>query len=415
MPDSTAYGSRTSFSTVPPAETDVVVVGGGAAGLMCAIEAGKRGRRVVVIEHNPRIACKILISGGGRCNFTNLHTGPENFVSRNRHFAKSALARYQPRDFLRLVERHGIPYHEKTLGQMFCDRSASEISALLEAECAAAGVRIETGCAVRNVNREPAVGRYRIDTECGAWRAASLAIATGGLSIPKMGATALGYRLARQFGLKIVDCRPALVPLTFARADREAYSALAGVAADVVASVDGQRFREKMLFTHRGLSGPAILQASSYWKPGETLQIDLLPEIDLIAVLREARTTGDRAELRTAMSRFLPKRLADRWLELRAGTLPGTKPLAALGDREIQAVSSAVHRWSLQPAGTEGYEKAEVTAGGVDTAELSSRTMEAKKAPGLYFVGEVLDVTGQLGGFNFQWAWASGYSAGQVV
>jgi hypothetical protein len=415
MPDSTAHGSRTSVSAAPPAETDVVVVGGGAAGLMCAIEAGKRGRRVVVIEHNRRIGSKILISGGGRCNFTNLHTGPENFVSRNRHFAKSALARYQPRDFLRLVERHRIPYHEKTLGQMFCDRSASEISALLEAECAAAGVRIETGCAVRNVSREPTGGRYRIDTGCGAWSAASLAIATGGLSIPKMGATALGYRLARQFGLKIVDCRPALVPLTFARADREAYSALAGVAADVVASVDGQRFREKLLFTHRGLSGPAILQASSYWKPGETLQIDLLPEIDLIAVLHQARTTGDRAELRTALSRFLPKRLADRWLDLRAGTLPGTKPLAALGDREIQAVSSALHSWSLQPAGTEGYEKAEVTAGGVDTAELSSRTMEAKKAPGLYFVGEVVDVTGQLGGFNFQWAWASGYSAGQVV
>ncbi len=394
---------------------DVVVVGGGAAGLMSAIEAGKRGRRVVVIEHNRRIGCKILISGGGRCNFTNLHTGPENFVSRNRHFCKSALARYQPRDFLRLVERHGIPYHEKTLGQMFCDRSAGEISGLLEAECAAAGVRIETGCAVHNVSREPAGGRFRIDTECGAWSAASLAIATGGLSIPKMGATALGYRLARQFGLKIVDCRPALVPLTFARADREAYGALAGVAADVTASVDGQRFREKMLFTHRGLSGPAILQASSYWKPGEALQIDLLPEIDLIAVLRQSRTTGDRAELRTALSRFLPKRLADRWLDLRAGTLPGTKPLAALGDREIQAVSSALHHWSVQPAGTEGYEKAEVTAGGVDTAELSSRTMEAKKAPGLYFVGEVVDVTGQLGGFNLQWAWASGYSAGQVV
>lgn len=394
---------------------DVVVIGGGAAGLMCAIEAGKRGRRVVVIEHNRRIGCKILISGGGRCNFTNLHTGPENFVSSNRHFAKSALARYQPRDFLRLLERHGIAYHEKSLGQMFCDGSASQIAGLLEAECAAAGVRIETECAVRGVSRDTADGRYMVDTAYGAWRAASLAVATGGLSIPKMGATALGYDLARQFGLKIVDCRPALVPLTFARADREAYGDLAGVAADVTARVDGQCFREKMLFTHRGLSGPAILQASSYWKPGEALQLDLLPEIDLIAVLRQARTGGDRAELRTALSRFLPKRLADRWLDLRAGTLPGEKPLAGLSDREIQAVSTALHTWSVQPAGTEGYEKAEVTAGGVDTAELSSRTMEAKKAPGLFFVGEVVDVTGQLGGFNFQWAWASGYSAGQVV
>jgi hypothetical protein len=393
----------------------VAVIGGGAAGLMCAIEAGKRGRRVVVIEHNDRIGRKILISGGGRCNFTNLHTAPEHFLSRNPHFAKSALARYQPRDFIRLVERHGIRYHEKTLGQMFCDGSASGIADLLEAECTAAGVRLLAGCTVHGVSRENGRGGFRVDTSQGAWCAESLVISTGGLSIPKIGATGLGYEVARQFGLNVVDPRPALAPLTFSRADRESYADLAGVAAEVVAAVGGRRFRERMLFTHRGLSGPAILQASSYWNPGEALEIDLLPGIDLIAVLREARAAGARQALGTVLSRFLPKRLADRWLDLRARDLQGAKPLAALGDREIQALSAALHAWRVQPAGTEGYEKAEVTAGGVDTAELSSRTFEAVKSPGLYFVGEVLDVTGQLGGFNFQWAWASGHSAGQHV
>jgi len=410
MPDSATRGLKTSVHAA-----DVAVIGGGAAGLMCAIEAGKRGRRVVVIEHNGGMGRKILISGGGRCNFTNLRTAPENFLSRNPHFAKSALARYQPHDFVRLVEHHGIRYHEKTLGQMFCDGSAREIVELLEAECAAAGVRLESGCAVRRVSRDPGRGGYRVDTALGSWRAASLVISTGGLSIPKIGATALGYEVARQFGLDVVECRPALAPLTFSPADREDYGDLAGVAAEVAAAVDGRRFRERMLFTHRGLSGPAILQASSYWKPGDALEIDLLPGTDLIAVLREARAAGVRQALRTALSRFLPKRLADRWLDLRAAVLPGSKPLARLSDFEIQAVSSALHAWRVQPAGTEGYEKAEVTAGGVDTAELSSRTFEARKAPGLYFVGEVLDVTGQLGGFNFQLAWASGHSAGQHV
>jgi hypothetical protein len=391
---------------------DVVVIGGGAAGLMCAIEAGKRGRQVVVIEHREEIGRKILISGGGRCNFTNLHARAENFLSQNRHFAKSALARYQPGDFLKLVERYAIRYHEKTMGQLFCDGSAREIVDMLEAECGKAGVRVQTGCAVRAVSRE---GRYLVDTSCGTWRAASLVTATGGLSIPKLGATAFGYDVAKQFGLRVVDCRPALVPLIFARADREAYGDLAGVAADVTAGVAGQQFRERLLFTHRGLSGPAILQASSYWRPGEALEIDLLPGVDVIAVLREARAAGDRSALRTALGRLLPKRLADRWLDSHADDLSGTRPLAGLSDREIQALSSALHGWRVEPAGTEGYARAEVTAGGVDTAELSSQTFEARKAPGLYFVGEVLDVTGQLGGFNFQWAWASGYSAGQYV
>ncbi len=411
-------GEIAASRPTPPlraAAIDVAVIGGGAAGLMCAIEAGKRGRGVVVIEHNGRIGSKILISGGGRCNFTNLRTAPEHFLSRNRHFARSALARYRPRDFVGLVERHGIRYHEKTLGQLFCDGSAREIVDLLAAECAAAGVRIETSCPVLGVSREVGGGGYRVDTPLGAWRAPSLVIATGGLSIPKIGATALGYELARQFGIGVVECRPALTPLTFSRADREHYGDLAGVAAGVAVAAGGQNFRERMLFTHRGLSGPAILQASSYWKPGEALEIDLLPETDLVAVLREERSTGGRQALGTVLSRFLPKRLADRWLELRARELPAGKRLAGLGDREIQAVCGALHAWRVEPAGTEGYDKAEVTAGGVDTAELSSRTFEATKSPGLYFVGEVLDVTGQLGGFNFQWAWASGHSAGQYV
>jgi predicted Rossmann fold flavoprotein len=387
---------------------DVAVLGGGAAGLMCAIEAGKRGRSVVVLEHNPRIGRKVLISGGGRCNFTNLQTRPENFLSANPHFAKSALARYRPEDFLRMVERHAIPYHEKTLGQLFCDRSAGDIVGMLERECAAAGVRIETGCEVHRVTRN---ARFGIHTAGGVVEAGSLVVATGGLSVPKTGATPFGYRLAHQFGLNVIECRPALVPLTFSGPDRRKYEALAGVSALVTAETGGAAFREKMLFTHRGLSGPAILQASSYWAPGQTVAIDLLPGVDLPALLRDRRLEHDRSEARTIVSRFLPKRLADRWFELYAHS----RPAAALSDREIEAISACFHRWELQPAGTEGYEKAEVTAGGVDTAELSSKTFEARRTAGLYFIGEVVDVTGHLGGFNFQWAWASGYSAGQYV
>ena len=387
---------------------DVAIIGGGAAGLMCAMEAGKRGRSVVVLEHGPRICRKVLISGGGRCNFTNLQTRPENFLSANPHFSKSALARYRPEDFLRMVERHAIPYHEKTLGQLFCDRSAADIVGMLERECAVAGVGIETDCEVRNVAQN---GRFELHTARGTIDADSLVIATGGLSIPKTGATPFGYRLAEQFGLKVVPCRPALVPLTFSRGDREKYGELAGVSALVTAETESTVFREKMLFTHRGLSGPAILQASSYWGPESEIAIDLLPGVDLAALLRERRGAGDRSEARTIVSRFLPKRLADRWFEIHAAS----RPAAMLSDREIDAISESFHRWIVKPAGTEGYEKAEVTAGGVDTAELSSKTFEARRVPGLYFVGEVVDVTGHLGGFNFQWAWASGYSAGQYV
>jgi predicted Rossmann fold flavoprotein len=386
---------------------DVVVIGGGAAGLMCAIEAGRRGRRVVVLEHGPRPGRKILISGGGRCNFTNLHTRPEHFLSANPHFAKSALARYRPADFVALVERHGIRYHEKTLGQLFCDGSAAQILTMLESECHAAGVRIVTGCTVHSI----AAG-YVIETSAGAFEAPNLVIATGGLSIPKAGATPFGYTVAQQFGLRIVECRPALVPLTFAPADARLYDGLAGVSTSVTAAIDGASFREKLLFTHRGLSGPAILQASSYWRPGEALHVDLLPDTDLIGAVTAARQAGERVEIGTLLSRFLPRRLADRWCEIH-GASP--KPLAALGDRQLDALSAAIHRWSVEPRGTEGYQKAEVTAGGVDTAGLSSKTMEVRDAPGLYFIGEVVDVTGHLGGFNFQWAWASGYSAGQYV
>jgi len=392
----------------PSFQADVVVLGGGAAGLMCAIEAGKRGRRVVVLEHNPEIGRKILISGGGRSNFTNLHTKPENFLSSNPHFAKSALARYQPADFIRMVERHGIPYHEKKDGQLFCDRSARDITRMLEAECAAAGVRIVVNCAVRDVRRTT---EFVVETEAGAFSSASLVVATGGLTVPKIGATPLGYRLAEQFGLKVVETRPALVPLVFPEADRKRYCDLAGVAATVRVSTGGHAFRERMLITHRGLSGPAVLQASSYWRPGQELTIDLLPDVDFAGVLADRKARRERTETRTILCEFLPRRLADRWFELHGPS----RPVLQAGDAAMAALDRRLHAWKFRPSGTEGYGKAEVTAGGVDTAGLSSRTMEVRHLPGLFFVGEVVDVTGHLGGFNFQWAWASGYSAGQAA
>ena len=373
-------------------------MGAGAAGLMCAIEAGKRGRRVAVLEHADRIGKKILISGGGRCNFTNLHTTPQNFISANPHFAKSALARYTPADFIALVSRHRIPYHEKTLGQLFCDRSARDITGILEDECRAAGVRILLNSAVQELRRTTT---FMIRTGEAELTAPVLVIATGGLSIPKMGATPFGYEVARQFGLNINACRPALVPFTFGPDDRARYSDLAGVSAEVVASFDKQRFREKMLFTHRGLSGPAILQISSYWKPGNPIALDLAPDRDITLASR------DLPAAKAALRAVLANRFADRWLDLHAPTR-WTKH--AVDELERQA-----HRWEITPAGTEGYDKAEVTAGGVDTAELSAKTMESRKVPGLFFIGEVVDVTGHLGGFNFQWAWASGFCAGQAI
>ena len=383
---------------------DVIVLGAGAAGLMCAREAGRRGRRVAVLERNDRIGRKILISGGGRCNFTNTQCRAEDFLSSNHHFCKSALARYEPADFVALVEKHGIPYHEKTLGQLFCDRSAREITGMLERECTAVGVRIFLNTRVREATKP---NEFVARGEDGEFRAAALVVATGGLSIPKLGATPFGYDLARQFGLSICETRPALVPLTFGAADLERYCSLAGVSCEVIASCGRQSFREKMLFTHRGLSGPAILQISSYWKRPQAVTIDLAPERDITAPLRKPHAPRSLAEAKSAFRAVLPNRLADRWLDLHA---PAKWTNQGLGELERHA-----HHWKIVPGGTEGYDKAEVTAGGVSTDELSAKTMESHKVPGLFFIGEVVDVTGHLGGFNFQWAWASGYCAGQAV
>jgi predicted Rossmann fold flavoprotein len=383
---------------------DALIFGGGAAGLMCAIEAGKRGRRVAVLERADRLGKKILISGGGRCNFTNIHCRPENFLSANPHFAKSALARYTPADFTALVEKHRIPYHEKTLGQMFCDRSARDILNMLEAECRAAAVSIFLNTKVQEVTRTT---EFVVRATGAEFHAPVLVVATGGLSIPKIGATSFGYDLARQFGVRMRDPWPGLVPFVMAAEDRSHYSDLAGVSAEVVASCDGQHFREKMLLTHRGLSGPAILQISSYWKNSQPIAIDLAPAREVTAVFRDPTIPRNSGALRSQLRRVLPSRLADRWLELHP---PASWTNASLADFERQ-----VHAWTITPAGTEGYEKAEVTAGGVDTDELSPKTMECRKVPGLFFIGEVVDVTGHLGGFNFQWAWASGAAAGRAL
>ena len=388
---------------------DVVVLGAGAAGLMCAIEAGKRGRRVAVLERAERAGKKILISGGGRCNFTNLYCQPEHFLCANPHFAKSALARYTPADFIALVEKHRIPYHEKTLGQLFCDRSANEITHMLEEECQAAGVKILLNVKIRDVQR---TDEFLVRCDRDEFRASALVVATGGLSIPKMGATSFGYDLARQFGLKIQKTRPALAPLLFGDAERGQYCDLAGVSAEVVASFGGHHFRENMLITHRGLSGPAILQISSYWNKGKPVQIDLAPGGEVTATIRDGETRNIGA-LRAAFQGVLPKRFATRWLDLHAPAAKGAKD--SWSKQELDELERRVHEWIVVPTDTEGYDKAEVTAGGVDTDELSSKTMEASKVRGLFFIGEVVDVTGHLGGFNFQWAWASGAAAGRSV
>ena len=383
---------------------DVIILGGGAAGLMCAIEAGKRGRRVVVLERAGRIGKKILISGGGRCNFTNLYCQPENFLSANPHFAKSALAAYTPADFIRLVEKHRIAYHEKTLGQLFCDRSAQEIVKMLETECRDAGVRILTGVNIEQVKR---LNGFTVFAGQQEFRASALVVASGGLSIPKMGATAFGYELAKQFGLKIKETRPALTPLIFKDEERQHYSDLSGVSTEVVTAIGKQRFAEKMLFTHRGLSGPAILQISSYWRPATSITIDLAPERNLTVSLRNDNATRrDLGALKAVLREVLPHRLADRWVDLH--------PPAAWTNHALTEFERLVHNWTITPEGADGYDKAEVTAGGVDTNELSAK-MESRKIPGLYFIGEVVDVTGQLGGFNFQWAWASGFCAGRAA
>ena len=383
---------------------DVLILGGGAAGLMCAIEAGKRGRRVAVLEHADRLGKKILISGGGRCNFTNIYCEPENFLSANPHFAKSALARYTPADFIALVEKHRIPYHEKTLGQLFCDGSAREILAMLEGECRAADVSIVLNAKITEVSRTT---EFVVRTGSAEFRAPALVVATGGLSIPKIGATAFGYDLARQFGMKIREPRPGLVPLVLEAEDRSRYCDLTGVSLDVIAAAEGREFREKMLITHRGLSGPAILQISSYWKQPEAIRIDLAPGGTLTSAFRDPAAQRSLAALRTELRRSWPVRFADRWLDLH--------PPAGWTNAALETFERQVHAWMIAPAGTEGFEKAEVTAGGIDTDELSAKTMESRNVPGLFFIGEVVDVTGQLGGFNFQWAWASGAAAGRAV
>jgi predicted Rossmann fold flavoprotein len=388
---------------------DVVVVGGGAAGLMCAIEAGKRGRRVLVIERSEQIGKKILISGGGRCNFTNLHVTPENFFSANPHFCKSALARYTPSDFIALVERHGIAYHEKERGQLFCNLSAKLIVTMLADECRQAGVRIDVNGRVTAVER--AGDGFAIDTGGSSIQAASLVIASGGLSIPKMGATGFGYELAKKFGHSIVPTRAALVPLTLSTDDLARYQDLSGIALPVEATCNGQNFNGPMLFTHRGISGPAILQISSYWNPGEELQVNLLPGLDAMEWLLERQRSRPAAELKTVLGEAFPKRLAQRLSEIRFDR----RPLRQYRAAELRQIAGQLQDWKFHPSGTEGYRTAEVTAGGVNTDELSSTTMESKKVAGLYFIGEVVDVTGHLGGFNFQWAWASGHAAGQVV
>jgi hypothetical protein len=383
---------------------DVLILGAGAAGLMCAIEAGKHGKRVAVLDHADKIGKKILISGGGRCNFTNIHCRPENFISANPHFCKSALARYTPQDFLALVAKHKIPYHEKTLGQLFCDRSARDIVTLLENECREAGVQIFLNAHVETVDYST---DFEIRTRDQVFSCAALVVATGGLSIPKMGASSFGYELATQFGIAVQPCRPALVPLLFSNEDLADYADLAGVAVPVLARCGTGQFRENLLFTHRGLSGPAILQISSYWKPGDAVEIDLAPEVEWTRPWHDPSLPRNLDTAKKLLRATLPHRLADRWLELH--------PPQNWTNHSLLAWERELHCWTIAPTGTEGYAKAEVTAGGVDTNELSAKTMECRSVPRLFFIGEVVDVTGQLGGFNFQWAWASGFCAGQAL
>ena len=383
---------------------DVIVLGAGAAGLMCAAAAGQRGRRVALLEHNAQPGRKILISGGGRCNFTNIHCTPANFLSNNPHFAKSALALYRPQHFLELVDRYRIPSHEKTLGQLFCDGSARAILDMLLAECAKGSVELVLNA--REILVERAGGAFRVVSAQGEFVADALVVATGGLSIPKMGATGLAYDLARQFGLRVVEPRPALVPLVLG-GDEAGWTALTGVSADALVRAGQTKFREKLLFTHRGLSGPAVLQASSYWRAGEPVVVDFAADAKVLDPLFAQCARRDASALRQALRAALPQRLADRLAEVDAP--------AGWNNAALEACERRLHRWEFHPVGTEGFEKAEVTAGGVDTDDLNSRTMEARSVPGLFFVGEAVDVTGHLGGFNFQWAWASAVAAARTL
>lgn len=390
---------------------DTLVVGGGAAGLMCAITAARRGKHVVVLEGSNRIGKKILMSGGGRCNFTNLYCEPSNFLSHNPHFCKSALSCFTQQDFVAMVEQHGIAYHEKTAGQLFCDDSSRDIVAMLQRECDAAGVRIVTQC---KINQVAFTKVFEIESDKGRFSAPSLVIASGGLSIPKMGASGFGYDVARQFGLKVFDTRAGLVPFTFTGSLHDSTQRLSGISTRATVTVNGASFTEDLLFTHRGLSGPAILQASSFWLPGDTVEIDLLPGTDAGSWLLEAKAGQPRTLLRTALGNRLPRALV---AELQGLLWPDQAelPLAEIGNETLRDLGGQLNNWVIKPAATEGYRTAEVTLGGVDTDELSSKTMESHRQPGLYFIGEVVDVTGHLGGFNFQWAWASGHAAGLAI
>ena len=387
-------------------QTDVLIIGAGAAGMMCALTAARRGRKVLLLDHSSKLAEKIRISGGGRCNFTNLNARPENYLSQNPHFCRSALARFTPQHFIAMLAAHGISYHEKTLGQLFCDDGAEAIIAMLKSECDAAGVHWCMPCSMENIERSDA---FYVTTPRGKYRAESLVIATGGISIPKIGATPFGYKVAEQFGVPMTRLKPGLVPLSFHPEEWAIYAELSGASVDAVVSFGKHSFRENLLFTHRGLSGPAILQISSYWEHGQPLSIDLLPDHDLHEVFAQQR--GSKMLLSNFLAQYLPKRLAEivatQWL--------ANKPLNQYAERELRALADKLKDWQVTPTGTLGYSKAEVTCGGVDTRALSSKTMECNDVPGLYFVGEVMDVTGQLGGYNFQWAWASGHAAGEAV
>ena len=391
-------------------EVDVAVIGGGAAGLMCALTAGRRGRRVLVLEHANRCGKKILMSGGGRCNFTNTGTTPAQFLSANPHFCKSALARYTPADFIAMVDAHGIAWHEKELGQLFCDVSSKQIVAMLLEECARANVRIETSCAVQAIAPREG-GGFALQTGIGPVQCQSLVIATGGLSIPSLGATGFGYEVAKQLGHAVLPVRAGLVPLTLSGKHLEHYAELSGASLPVSARCGKARFDNALLFTHRGLSGPSILQISNYWEPGKELLLDLLPGLDAPAWLAAQREAHPGAELKTVLSEAMPKRLAQRLCEL----FLGNEPIRRIDPPKLRAIGEKLQHWPITASGTEGYRTAEVTLGGVDTREVSSSTMESRRVPGLYFVGEVLDVTGWLGGYNFQWAWASGHAAGEVA
>jgi predicted Rossmann fold flavoprotein len=415
----------------PMTEVDVLILGAGAAGLMAAIESGRRNRRTLVLDHADRAGKKILISGGGRCNFTNLHTTPENFLSANPHFAKSALARYTPQDFIALVQKHNIPFHEKTLGQLFCDRSANDILNLLLRECAEANAKIQLSTCIESVTHQSS--QFHVETSTGPIFTHSLIVATGGLSIPKMGATSLGYELANQFGHPIVPTRPALVPLVFSPADHADWCDLTGLSTEAIAFIPPTKssksrtkpaaFREKILITHRGLSGPAILQISSYWHSGQPIELDLAPDcatptadpatLEVLSPLTQPDARRDLSAVGQALRFVMPGRMADRWRALHARAHPAQAHVRDLPNTALLEIERSLHHWRILPAGTEGYEKAEVTAGGVDTAQLDARTMQSRLLPGLFFIGEVVDVTGWLGGYNFQWAWASGHAAGQ--